>query len=191
MTSFLTARLVTCSKVRSHALILSERTMQTFWGLLRHSGQIFPPDFCCPGCGFFFDWVKALSQTTHWELKFEKCQKIEKCQIQSRSENRTLGFQTTPKTERFCVRFIDVRISAFYSIRLGKLSKIRTFERQRSDFKQKKVSEIRTKLFGFQTLLETNRNCNRTELICPKSELFVFRTLTVFNNLISELCQCV
>ena len=31
--------------------------------------------------------------------------------VQSMSEIRTFGFRTTPKSELFCVRFIDVRIS--------------------------------------------------------------------------------
>ena len=37
-------------------------------------------------------------------------------------------------------------------IRLGQLTEIRTFERQCSDYEQKFLSEIRTNLFGFQTL---------------------------------------
>ena len=48
-----------------------------------------------------------------------------------------------------------------------------------SVFGRYKTSDNRTNLFGFQTLLVPNKNCNRTDLFCPKSELFGFRTLTV------------
>ena len=49
-----------------------------------------------------------------------------------------------------------------------------------SDFEQKFLSEIRTFLFGFRRYLQPNVIYNRTDCLCLKSELFAFRTLTVY-----------
>ena len=46
----------------------------------------------------------------------------------------------------------DFGVIGQLTYKLGQLTEIRTFERQCSDFEQKFLSEIRTNLFGFQTL---------------------------------------
>ena len=96
------------------------------------------------------------------------------------SEIQTFGFQSALKSKQRLVRtslfgfwFVRfVRTFGFQTlyIKIPKMSEIRTFERHCSDFRHKFVSEIRTNLFGFQTDLEPNRNCNRTDSLCLKSK---------------------
>ena len=115
--------------------------------------------------------------------------------VQSTSENRMFGFQTTLKSERSIVRLysvrisnvgsIGVRISAFYSIG-SKLTKIRTFEHVWS---YNRTSEIRTKSFGFRHFLQPNRNWKRTEGTCLKSECV--RISDIYCSFVSTMIMCI
>ena len=116
-------------------------------------------------------------------------------QLQSTSEIRTFGFQSALKSKQrlvrtslFGFRFVRfVRTFGFQTlyIKIPKMSEIRTFEQHRSDFRHKFVSEIRTNLFGFQTDLEPNRNCNRTYSLCLKSKHVRISDVYCRSNLIN------